>query len=202
MNFSILNTREMISNDDEELIYSYTETFSCEKIIEDGNKKNLNPEVERFLKVNAVNATKMKTVIAYLITDKEDGALLGYFALTHKPLVIPAENLSRNIRDKIKRFSRLNKQDNTYTVSAFLIAQLGKNYKIENGKRISGSQLLKMAKDTLVNPQNMIGGTIVYLDCEDNEQLKNFYTNENFTFFGERFGDLDGKKYLQYLAFI
>ncbi len=63
MNFSILNTREMISNDDEELIYSYTETFSCEKIIEDGNKKNLNPEVERFLKVNAVNATKMKTVI-------------------------------------------------------------------------------------------------------------------------------------------
>ena len=70
-------------------------------------KKNLNPNVERFLKTNAIQFVKMKTAITYLIFDSNDNAVLGFFSLTHKSVDIPS-GLSKKIVDKIKRFSGLN----------------------------------------------------------------------------------------------
>lgn len=198
---SVISLRDMILQGNEEFARSCIETFSCEKIDEDGNKKNLNPNVERFLKTNAIQFAKMKTAITYLIFDSNDNAVLGYFSLTHKSVDIPS-GLSRKIIDKIKRFSGLNKENNTYTVSAFLLAQLSKNYAVDNGKRISGTAIMTAAKEKLLDAQNLIGGTIVYLDCEPISDLIHFYENEKFVFFGERSSEIDGKKYLQYLAFV
>lgn len=85
--------------------------------------------------------------------------------------------------------------------SAFLIAQFGKNYAVDDGKRITGKQLMDVANDILMNIQHQIGGGIIYLDCEDTEKLKNFYVGENFQLFGERFSEEDNQKYLQYMRF-
>ena len=85
--------------------------------------------------------------------------------------------------------------------SAFLIAQFGKNYGVDDGKRITGRQLMDVANDVLVNIQRQIGGGIIYLDCEDIEKLKNFYVGEKFQLFGERFSEEDNQKYLQYMRF-
>lgn len=67
--------------------------------------------------------------------------------------------------------------------SAFLIAQFEKNYGVDNGKRISGGQLMEIANDILVNIQRQISAGIIYLDCEDSEKLQqlNFCINVVFS---------------------
>ena len=85
--------------------------------------------------------------------------------------------------------------------SAFLIAQFGKNYGIDDGKRITGAQLMDIANDILINIQQQIGGGIVYLDCEDVDKLQQFYINEKFQLFGERYSKEDEEKYFQYMRF-
>lgn len=202
MTVAVSNIRDMISDEQEDLVKAYIETFSCEVKQEDGSKTSLNPDIEHFLKVDAIQFAKMKTAITYLVFDVEDGALLGYFALTHKALDIPAEGLSRKVKDKIKRFSSLDDENKTYTISAFLLAQFSKNYAVDNGKRISGTELMNVAMEQLTEAQNLIGGSIVYLDCEADAKLIRFYEGEHFSLFGERISDFDGKRYLQYLNFV
>lgn len=48
----------------------------------------------------------------------------------------------------------------TYTMSAYLVAQLGKNYAEDGGAGISGSDLLKLAWDKIKEIQ-YLGGDIV-----------------------------------------
>lgn len=201
MKIFVANIRDMLADNQEELVKSYIATFSCETE-KDGVKKSLNPDIERFLNDNAVQFARMKTGMTYLVIDGEDGALLGYFSLAHKPLEIPADGIPRKVKDKVKRFSALDEINNTYQVSAFLIGQFGKNYAVDNGKRISGSHLMDLAIEQLRFAQNTIGGTIVYLDCEADAELIEFYEGQNFTLFGERISENDGKRYLQYLNFV
>ncbi|MBQ7593158.1 MAG: hypothetical protein IJU48_02250 [Synergistaceae bacterium] len=121
--------------------------------------------------------------------------------MTHKAVLIPNVRLSNTSRKKLERFARLDRATGDYMASAFLIAQFGKNYGVDNGERISGKELMDITNDILVNIQRQIGGGIIYLDCEDNEKLQQFYIDENFQRFGERFSKEDNQKYLQYMRF-
>ena len=85
--------------------------------------------------------------------------------------------------------------------SAFLLAQFGKNYGVDDGIRISGSELMQLATDILVHIQHQIGGGIVYLDCEDKPELVSFYTEQNFKRFDDRFSSEDDQKYIQFMRF-
>lgn len=198
----ISNVRDMLSEGQEDIVQTYIDMFSSEAELEDGSIKVLNPDIERFLSANAIQFAKMKTAITYLAIDTDDGALLGYFSLAHKSLEISADGLTRKLKDKIKKFSTLNPETNAYTVSAFLIGQFGKNYAVDNGKRISGADLMAAAMKQLQEAQNKVGGTIVYLDCEADAHLIRFYEGQHFSLFGERISGVDGKRYLQYLTFV
>jgi len=200
MKISLMNVREMLARNQEDIVNSYIKTFSCERE-KNGVKESLNPQIEKFLFNNAVKFSKKKTAISYLVIDEEDSALLGYFALAHKPIKIPAEGLSRNVRDQLKRFSKL-EDDNSFMMSGFFLAQFGKNFAVDNGTRISGAKLMKLVNEQLRLVQDIIGGTLVYLDCEPNARLISFYEKENFKLFGERVSETDGKRYLQYLTFV
>ena len=202
MKLSVMNVRDMLINAHEDIVKGYVEMFSCDVQQDDGTTRPLNPDIEHYLKHNAVQFARMKTAVTYLVIDQEDGALLGYFTLAHKPLSISADGLSRRVRDQLKRFSRLDEESHSYVISAFLLAQFGKNYGVENGKRLSGAELMAVALEQLHDIQNQIGGTLVYLDCEANAGLIRFYEAQNFTLFGERVSDHDGKRYLQYLSFV
>lgn len=199
---SISNVRDMLADGQEDIVKTYIEMFSSEAELEDGSVKVLNPDIEKFLSTNAIQFAKMKTAITYLAIDTDDGALLGYFSLAHKSLEISADGLTRKIKDKIKRFSTLNPETNTYTISSFLIGQFGKNYAVDNGKRISGADLMAIAMEQLKEAQDKVGGTIVYLDCEADANLIRFYEGQHFSLFGERISNEDGKRYLQYLNFV
>ena len=101
----------------------------------------------------------------------------------------------------MSRYAELDTQKNSYLVSGFLIAQFGKNYAVDDGSRISGKELMRLANKELCDLQHRAGGGIEYLDCEADAKLINFYEGEGFRLFGERISEKDGKRYLQYMRF-
>ena len=191
MNFQAINILDELKNNGEAKIMEDLSSFSCK----------INPAIENFIKKRAIDFARRKLSITYIVIDSDDGQIIGYFALTHKAVLISNSQLSNTSRKKLERFARLDKATGDYMASAFLIAQFGKNYGVDDGKRITGKQLMDVANDILVNIQRQIGGGIIYLDCEDIEKLKNFYVDENFQRFGERFSEEDNQKYLQYMRF-
>lgn len=52
--------------------------------------------------------------------------LLGYFTLALKPLSVRGETVSKTTKRKLLRISELDENSDTYTMSAYLIAHLGK----------------------------------------------------------------------------
>ncbi|MBR0167515.1 MAG: hypothetical protein IJQ08_02480 [Synergistaceae bacterium] len=160
-----------------------------------------NPEIEEFIKEKAIGFAKGKLSITYILNDMEDGAMLGYFTLTHKSLMVSGERLSKTTQKRLMRYARFDIETGNYVASAFLLAQFGKNYGVDKGKRISGSEMMKYVNVVLLDVQRRIGGGIMYLDCEDKGKLKEFYEGENFKKSGERFSAEDSKKYLQYIRF-
>ena len=127
---------------------------------------------------------------------------LGYFTLTHKAIEIKNDNISNTTRRKLSSHARLDSDTNSFTVSAFLLAQIGKNYGIDNERRITGDELIGYANDIISDIQHRIGGGVIYLDCEDKQHLKNFYVEKNhYKIFGERFSHSDGIRYLQMVRF-
>lgn len=163
----------------------------------------LNREIEDFIRNKAIDFAKRKLSVTYLVVDPTDGEIIGYFALAHKVIDISGDDLSKTSIRKLERFSKYDADENTYTTSAFLLAQFGKNFAVDNGRRVHGSELMDYAMDILADVQHLIGGGIVYLDAEDKPKLKSFYENEvGFKCFGERYSEAEKVKYLQYLKFL
>ncbi len=71
------------------------------------------------------------------------------------------------------RYGRLGKEKNSYLISAFLLAQIGRKYALREEKRITGAELMDCAESEEV--QRKIGSGVVYLDSVDNEHLSHFY---------------------------
>ena len=191
MRTRITNILDDLEKKGEEEVRQYLSLFSCP----------INPAIENFVKNRAIDFSRRKLSVTYLVKNPANGQMLGYFALTHKAVLIPSTNLSKTSRKKLERYARLDRATGEYMASAFLIAQFGKNYAVDEGGRISGSELMNIANDILVNIQRQIGGGIIYLDCEDRENLKRFYEDEKFQTFGERFSEEDDQKYIQYMRF-
>ncbi len=160
--------------DGEDLLNSDLSDFSCPQ----------NPDVERFLKQQAIEFTKKNQSVTYLIYSAEDAELLGYFTLTSKPITInvksdSAENISKTIQRKISRVSEYDEQSGTYALSAYLIAQLGKNYTNGANTRISGEDILGLAVQKIKEMQYIGGGMVMFLEAENSPQLMKFYKEQN-----------------------
>ena len=164
-----------------------------------------NADIDGFLKNNAVDFARRQISVSHLVFDSATRACLGYFTLTHKPLSLEADKLSATVRRRIERFAKCRSGNDirTYTLSAFLIAQIGKNFKIPEIQRIPGKDLLALAMDELRLAQYEIGGQVVFLECEDgNRKLKAFYEKNAFVACGKRTDEVDGITYLQMFRFL
>ena len=159
-----------------ESLYDLLSDFFCPK----------NPDVEYFLLHNAIEFTKKDQSITYLVFDAEDASLVGYFSLTVKPISVRASNISKTMAKKLSRVSILDEETQSYTTAAYLTAQLGKNYSLPKEKRISGNILLGFALETIANLKYSLGGVMEFLECEDNEFLLSFYTQNCFKPFDTR----------------
>ncbi len=176
-----INMRAYLDRDEptfigEDCLYDLLSDFSCPE----------NPDVEYFLLHNAIQFTQKDQSITYLVFDAEDAALVGYFSIAVKPISVRTSNISRTMARKLSRVSVLDEEAQSYTTAAYLIAQLGKNYSLPKEKQIPGSILLGFALETISNLKYSAGGVMEFLECEDNEFLLNFYTQNHFKAFDTR----------------
>ena len=178
--YRIINIRRYIGNENLELgedeLRQILSEFSCP----------MNPDVERFLKYSSIEFTKKNQSVTYLVFSVADGKLLGYFTLALKPLTVRGETVSNTVKRKLLRVSELDKKSDTYTMSAYLIAQLGKNYSEKDGKMITGAELLGLAWDKIKATQYMFGGMVTFLEAENEEKLLSFYRDNRFSQFDTR----------------
>ena len=169
--FKIFNIRMFLSDDNKilgERLEQLLSEFSCKK----------NADVERFLKEQAIEFTKKNQSVTFLVFASDD-TFVGYFTLAIKPISVNAEKFSNTMKRKIARVSELDEENGTYTLSAYLIAQLAKNYTDGANEKITGEELLQMAIDTIRELQYTIGGMVIFLEADDNEKLMHFYENDN-----------------------
>ena len=178
--YRIINIRRYIGNENPELgedeLRQILSEFSCP----------MNPDVERFLKHSSIEFTKKNQSVTYLVFSVADGKLLGYFTLALKPLTVRGETVSNTVKRKLLRVSELDKKSDTYTMSAYLIAQLGKNYSENDGKMITGAELLGLAWNKIKATQYMFGGMVTFLEAENEEKLLSFYRDNRFSQFDTR----------------
>ena len=178
--FSVINIRRYLNSDNPKLgesrLLQVLSGFSCPK----------NPDVERFLKKSSIEFTKKNQSVTYLVFDVSSMELVGYFTIALKPLTVRGETVSNTVKKKLMRVSELDEQSKTYTMSAYLIAQLGKNFKNGAEKKITGEELLELAWDIVEKMQYMGGGMVTFLEAENSERLLSFYQANRFQTFDTR----------------
>lgn len=101
------------------------------------------------------------------------------FTITIKPITVNTDEFSNTVRRKIARVSEQNSDNGKYSLSAYLIAQLGKNYDDSIGNTISGDNLLSIALGKVKKLQYMAGGMVVFLESENKDRLLDFYEKQN-----------------------
>lgn len=181
--YTVFNIREYLNGNNEELgeddLRQVLSEFSCEK----------NPDVERFAKEQSIEFAKKQQSVTYLVFSTEDAELVGYFAITIKPITVNVESFSNTIKKKLARVSELNEQNHTYNMAAYLIAQLGKNYNNGANDRITGEELLGLAIKQLQQLQYLAGGMVVFLETLNEEKLLSFYQGKGFQQFDSRLSE-------------
>lgn len=171
--FNILNLRDAIDSTVEERIDEMLSSYSCP----------LNPDVEYFLKSKAKEFSRQRIASTYLViaSYQDKPVLVGYFTLAQKTLVVPKKAIpSESFKRRINKFGQYNDDLKGYVLSLQLIAQLGKNYESGYDKLISGDELLKLACDQVAEIQILSSGKFTYIECEDEDKLINFYSENGF----------------------
>lgn len=148
----------------------------------------LNLNVERFLKEQAIEFTKKNQSVTYLVFSNEDAALVGYFVLTANPIEVKKDIFSKTMQKKISRVSEFNQEHQKFHLSAYLIAQFGKNFTDGVNNRITGKELMQIAIDKVRELQYMLGGMVTFIEAERNNKLLDFYKEQN------RFKEFDTRK--------
>ena len=178
--YSVINIRRYLNSDNPKLgenrLLQVLSGFSCLR----------NPDVERFLKKSSVEFTKKNQSVTYLVFDISSMVLVGYFTLALKPLTVRGETVSNTVKKKLLRVSEWDEKSDTYTMSAYLIAQLGKNFTNGADKKITGEELLALAWNKIKEIQYLGGGVVTFLEAENEEKLLSFYRDNRFSQFDTR----------------
>lgn len=186
--YIVFNIREYLNGQNDELgeddLLQVLSEFSCEK----------NKDVEKFAKEQSIEFARKQQSVTYLVFSSEDAELVGYFAITIKPITVNAEPFSNTAKRKLARVSELNEQNHTYNLAAYLIAQLGKNYHNGANERITGEELLGLAIRQIQQLQYLAGGMVVFLETSNEEKLLSFYQSKGFQQFDSRLSETVGRE--------
>lgn len=182
--FVEFNLSDMVQQLGEDKVKSILSSFVCPH----------NKDVEEFCKNKAIEFSKRnfsKTYIVFWETEKRnEHEFVGYYTIASKVMTVDRNAVSNREARKLREYGVFDEKRGRYSVSAILIGQLGKNYATGNNTLIYGSDLLGMAMDKARMVQKQMGGKFVYLECEENPKLIEFYEKNKFKIFGKR--ELDG----------
>lgn len=185
--YSILSLSDILKVMGEDFCRDILSSFKCP----------LNLDVEEFFtKRSAIDFEKQSVSRTFLVYSsyKKEQVLCGYFTIASKYIVISKSCLSNRLAKRLRKFAAPGSGNGNLIIIAPLIAQLGKNYNNNYNELISGDELLKLSIDKVREAQAIIGGKVVYLECEDKPSLVEFYTSNGFVVFGKRELDKDEKK--------
>lgn len=115
------------------------------------------------MKKNAIEFTKKSQSVTYLVFSLSSMELVGYFTIALKPLTVRGETVNNTVKRKLLRISELDEKSDTYTMSAYLIAQLGKNYTDGRDKEITGKELVELVWTVVEEIQYLGGGIVAFL---------------------------------------
>ncbi|MBO6245516.1 MAG: N-acetyltransferase [Anaerovibrio sp.] len=202
--FSLVKLNDVIDELGDEQTKAFLQGYYCP----------YNRDVENFLRDKAVEFEKQGISRTHLVFASYNGAqvLTGYFTLANKHFHIDSKKghgkLSSNLRARIKRFGEYDAELKKYVINAPLIAQLGKNFAAPIHSFISGDELLKFALGQVKIAQGILGGKVVYVECEDSSKLIDFYSRNGFFQFNTRKLESDeeaffeGKTLVQMLRYL
>ena len=178
INYIQTNILDMLSIIGEDACQSILSSFMCP----------LNPDVQDFIQTKAIQFAKQRIAISYLVFVNQDGKnyFVGYYTLANKFVCVNSSALSKTMQKKIAKFSQYDPFSERFMVSMPLIAQLGKNFNPLVAIKIPGSDLLEMALERVLEIEHLIGGKTVYIECNNQPKLFDFYSTTGFIPFDER----------------
>lgn len=167
-----VNLKDILKQEGEEKTRGFLQNFSCP----------FNADVEDFIRNKSITFTLQGLAAVWIVfaSYRENYVPAGYFALANKHFHIDTDKLNSKYRRQIKKFGTFDSGINKYIVSAPLIGQLGKNYTNNYNTLITGDELLSIACATVKEAQRLIGGRLVYLECENIPSLIHFYQRNGF----------------------
>jgi hypothetical protein len=143
-------------------------------------------EIEKFLKLRALQFENIAKSRTYLFIDEDDliehgnVKIMAYFTIALQTLKIPEEISSNQIK-KLDGYSARKGGEKITEISAFLIGQLGKNGLFS--EKIDGDEIIESALTVLMRVRKLIGGRIVFVECLDKPELIDFYERNGFKVF-------------------
>lgn len=181
--FLKVSLRKMLDEIGEDKIKNILSDFSCPK----------NKDIENFIKNKAIEFEKHRWAATQLIyaSYKNSWVLIGYYSLAHKTLIVENQAVPKSLKKRLRQFATYNPDIKRYIIPAPLIAQLGKNFHNNYNRLITGDELLGMAIEDVKTTQQILGGKVVYLECEDIPNLVDFYKSNGFVIFDKRTLDKD-----------
>lgn len=140
-------------------------------------------EVSDFLHNRSIDYEQRSLSSTYLIYN-DRSQLVGYFTISNKGLIISKENYEKLLKTQQKKlsFNGRKLENGDYIVNSFLLGQLGKNFNknISEEDKIKGVELLTIAYNHLIEIKNLINVKYLWIECEDNKKLLDFYSNFGF----------------------
>ena len=140
-------------------------------------------EVSDFLHNKSIDYEQRSLSSTYLIYN-DRSQLVGYFTISNKGLIISKENYEKLLKTQQKKlsFNGRKLENGDYIVNSFLLGQLGKNFNknISEEDKIKGVELLTIAYNHLIEIKNLINVKYLWIECEDNKKLLDFYFNFGF----------------------
>ena len=185
--YKIIALGEMIEVLEEDRIKEILSSFSCPPSL----------DVEHFLHKSALINERQGISRTFLVyaSYKAKQVLIGYFAIASKSFAIKhtlnGKLISKTMKKRIQRFGTYIAETKTYTIPAPLLGQLGKNFRNGYNNLITGDELLALACSKIQEGQRVLGGRFIYLECEDNPNLTEFYERNGFFAFAHRPLDRD-----------
>ena len=177
----------------DEEVSEFLKSFLCKK----------NKEVQWFLRKLSMRFARLNISATHLVLSEDFERIVAYYTLVCKPLSVMADELGDDNRKSLEEFCRLNEQRQCYDFSAYLIAQLGRNYAQDLTETISGDELMEVILDHLRRMRINLGGNVAFVEYErGNAKLLDYYTRNGFVSMHSKSDSGENDKLAQLFRFI
>ncbi|MCM1578528.1 MAG: N-acetyltransferase [Ruminococcus sp.] len=173
-NFAKKSLKQLIDFIGEDEVSDILSDFSCP----------LNPDIEKFLKEKSIGFEKQRISATHLVFNGNE--LAGFYTFSLKAFNVYESLVSKSLYKRVSKYASHDSDTYDCLLPAPLLAQLGKNYNTGVNNSISGDKLLELVFNDIKTVQQIVGGKVLFLECEDKDKLIEFYSRNGFKTFAQR----------------